>query len=58
MRESVVLAFNSIIRCGTLVACQAHDVEFKSFGVYLWHLSITEMYLVLSTMCYHDKLPC
>ena len=24
MRESVGLAFNSIIRCGTLVACQGH----------------------------------
>ena len=58
MRKSAGLAFNSIIRCRTLVTCQAHDVEFKSFGMYLWRQSITGMHLALSTMDYHDKFPC
>ena len=53
MRESVGLAFNSIIRCGILVACQGHGMEFKK----PWHLSLalkymTEMQLALSTTCF------
>ena len=50
MRESLRLALNSIIRCGTLVVCQERDMEFKK----PWHLSLalkymTEMHLALST---------
>ena len=60
MRASVGLAFNSIIRCGTLVACQGRGMEFKK----PWHLSlalkyVTEMHLALSTThflveCFHS----
>ena len=38
MRESVGLAFNSTIRCGTLVFCQEH--EFKNVFVPLFALMV------------------
>ena len=41
MRASVGLAFNSIIRCGTLVACQGRGMEFKK----PWHLSLALKYI-------------
>ena len=40
MRASVGLAFNSIIRCGTLFFCQEGGMEFKNVFVPLFALMV------------------
>ena len=40
MRASVGLAFNIIIRCGTLVFCQEHGMELKNVFVPLYALMV------------------
>ena len=40
MRASVGLAFNSIIRCGTLVFCQGRVMEFKNVFAPLYALMV------------------
>ena len=54
MREFVGLASNSIIRCGTLVSCQGHGMEFKK----PWHLSLALKYNRNAPCTKHNALPC